>query len=88
MNKKSIWNLHLLDKLYYINMQDKSIDDTPVFKLEVAERDYYINDMKLSGSDTSSIYVLSRQNVKMYFNKEDAEADLEIVKFSLKTPIQ
>jgi hypothetical protein len=85
---KNVWNLHLLDKLYFIDHQDKFVDDTPVMSLEVDDRDVLINGIVLPGSDSSAKFVLNAHNIKFFFNKEDAEAELETWKFSAKTPMQ
>jgi hypothetical protein len=85
---KNVWNLHLLDKLYFIDHQDKCIDDIPVMSLEVDDRDVLINGMVLPGSDSSAKFVLNPHHVKFFFNKEDAEAELETLNFSAKTPMQ
>jgi len=85
---KNVWNLHLLDKLYFIDHQDKCIADTPVMSLEIDDRDVLINGIVLAGSDSSAKFILNAQHVKYFFNKEDAEAELETLKFSEKTPIQ
>ena len=85
---KNVWNLHLLDKLYFIDHQDKCVDDTPVMSLEIDDRDVLINGIVLPGSDSSAKFILNPHNIKYFFNKEDAESELETLKFSAKTPMQ
>ena len=88
MPKKNVWNLHLLDKLYFINHQDKCVNDTPIMKLEIVDRDIIINGFTLRGDNQSATFILNNQKNKLFFNKEDADTELETWKFSLKTPIQ
>lgn len=86
MDKKTVWQLRLLDKLYFINHHDKSIDDTPIMSMSIDSRDIIINGITLD--DNNALFIIDRFNHKLFFNKSDAEVELQTWKFTLKIPIQ
>lgn len=83
MDKKTVWNLHLLDKLFFVNKQDNSVDDLPIMKMEIDGRSISI---PLDESNVSHVLDMKypKEPLKLFFNKIDAEVELR----AHITPIQ
>ncbi len=73
-NWKTIWNVHILDRLYFFHKSQLSVDDIPITSIAIDGREVKINDFDKI-TDTSFIGH-SSYKVNYYLNKVDADAEL------------
>jgi hypothetical protein len=71
MDRKTIWNCHILDKLYWVHKQGLNVNDAPIISIVIHDREVLINNFS-PNSDT----VIRYGNVNFYLNKFDADVEL------------
>lgn len=72
---KTIWNVHLLDKLYFIDRTHQRVDDTPIMSLEIEDRCVLINGICVSPADNK----ITKGGQTYFLNLEEAEQKLKTV---------
>ncbi len=75
---KSIWNCHILDKLYFIHVNKHVIDEEPITSIAIENRDIYINFYH----NIDDYTLRDKNSTRYYLNKEDA--DKALVEHDLK----
>lgn len=70
---KTIWNVHILDKLYWVHKSELKIEDTPITSIVVDGRDIKINDLD---KITDTAFGNKQTKINYYLNKIDADNEL------------
>lgn len=75
IEKKSIWNCHILDKLYFVNRSHQCVDDIPITSICVEDRCIAVNGICVSPVDMR----ISDRGITYYLNKSEAEEALKTI---------
>lgn len=72
---KTIWNVHLLDKLYFIDRVHQCVNDTPIMSLEIEDRCVVVNGICVSPADNK----ITKGGQTFFLNKSEAEDKLKTI---------